>query len=125
MNATTKVASSRSLAARPGLGSVRRVGCDIGARDLFGLRTGHAENPMSHPGRPTHTEPTARGRVAGSAPLDELDAIAVRVTHEADPRAALVHPVGRLLGLDALPAELLERAVEVVDGEGDVVVAGA
>ncbi len=37
--------------------------------------------------------------------LDQLDAVAVRVAHEADPRAALAHAVGRLLGLDALPAE--------------------
>ena len=57
--------------------------------------------------------------------LDQLDAIAVRIADEADPRAALAHPVRRLLGLDALARRAAERAVEVVDGQRDVVVAGA
>src|SRR4029079_19044597 len=37
----------------------------------------------------------------------------------------LTHRVGRLLGLDAVAGEPLERAVEVRDRERDVVVAGA
>src|SRR4051812_8936574 len=57
--------------------------------------------------------------------LDELDPVAVRIAHEAEPRAALANAVGRLLGLDPLLAEALERAVEVLDGDRDVVVAGA
>src|SRR2546423_10842350 len=66
-----------------------------------------------------------RGVLIRSAALDELDAIAVRVAHEADPRAALAHPVQRLLRLDALLRQRREDAVEVVDGDRDVVVAGA
>jgi hypothetical protein len=61
----------------------------------------------------------------GLAALDQLDAIAVRVAHEADPRAALADLVRRLLRLDPVTAEPLQRAVEVVDAERDVVVAGA
>src|SRR3954454_20864820 len=69
---------------------------------------------------------TARRRsLTASASFDQLDAVAVGVAHEADPRAALPDPVGRLLGLDAVAAEPLERAVEVVDGQRDVVVARA
>src|SRR3954452_19385286 len=69
---------------------------------------------------------TARRRsLTASASFDQLDAIAVRITDEADPRAALAHAVRRLLGLDAVPAEPLEGAVEVVDRERDVVVARA
>src|SRR3954451_14152839 len=57
--------------------------------------------------------------------LDDLDAVAVRVAHEADPRAPLADAVGRLLRLDALVLEVLERRVEVRRGDRDVVVAGA
>src|SRR3954447_24324136 len=57
--------------------------------------------------------------------LDELDPVAAGVAHEADPRAAGPQPVGRLLRVDALLGEPLERPVEVVDGQGDVVVARA
>ena len=58
---------------------------------------------------------------------DQLDAVAVRVADEGDPVAlgAPARAVGRLLGLDAVAGEPLEGSVEVVDGEGDVVVAGA
>ena len=61
----------------------------------------------------------------GVAALDQLDAVAVGVAHEAQARAALAHGVGRLLGLDALPGQAGQRRVEVVDGDRDVVVAGA
>src|SRR3954469_6982514 len=64
---------------------------------------------------------TARRRSATLAALDELDAVAVRVAHEADPRAAGPDRVRRLLGLDALRGEVGEGAVEVLDGHGDVV----
>src|SRR3954468_9871725 len=57
--------------------------------------------------------------------LDDLDAVAVRVAHEADPRAPLADAVRRLLRLDALVLEVLERRVEVRRGDRDVVVAGA
>src|SRR3954465_2967217 len=57
--------------------------------------------------------------------LDELDPVAVRIADEAQARAALADAVRRLLGLDALLREALERAVEVLDGDRDVVVAGA
>src|SRR5688500_15578661 len=45
--------------------------------------------------------------------LDQLDSIAVRVAHEAQPRAAVAHGVGRLLRLDALLGEALEGRVDV------------
>src|SRR4051812_15550332 len=61
----------------------------------------------------------------GSALLDELDAVPVRVTDEAQPRAALANRVGRLLGLDAHAREALQGPVHVLDGDRDVVVAGA
>ena len=57
--------------------------------------------------------------------LDQLDAVAVGVLHEADPVAALPHLVGRLLRLDAVGRQALERAVEVVHADRDVVVARA
>jgi hypothetical protein len=58
---------------------------------------------------------------------DQLDPVAVRVADEADPVAlgTAAGAVRRLLRLDALGRELLEGAVEVVDGDRDVVVAGA
>jgi len=58
--------------------------------------------------------------------LDELDAVAVGIADEGDTAAggAAAGAVGRLLGLDALLGEAAEGAVEVADGEGDVVVAG-
>ena len=64
--------------------------------------------------------PSAKRRRLGS--LDQLDPVAVRVTHEAQARSALAHAVGRLLGLDALARELLERRVEVVGADRDVAV---
>src|SRR6185295_16317665 len=60
-----------------------------------------------------------------SAAFDELDPVAVRVADEAEPRAAFAHRVGRALGLDPLPRELLERPVEVVHAQRDVAVGGA
>src|SRR5918999_1902596 len=59
--------------------------------------------------------------------LDQLDAVAVRVAHEADPRAlgAASGPVRRLLGLDALGCQPLERPLQVLHAERDVVVARA
>src|SRR5436853_7523400 len=68
----------------------------------------------------------AVGSTAGGLPpLDELGPVAVRVADEAQPRAALADGVRRLLGLDAVLAQTGERAVEVLDGDRDVVVAGA
>src|SRR3954451_15133706 len=66
-----------------------------------------------------------RGSGIRSAALDQLDAIAVRVAHEADPRPALAHAVGRLLGLDALVLQVREGRIEVGRRDRDVVVAGA
>src|SRR4051794_6975845 len=57
--------------------------------------------------------------------LDELDPVAVRIADEAQARAALADAVRRLLGLDALLAQALEGAVEILHGDRDVVVAGA
>ena len=58
---------------------------------------------------------------------DQLDAVAVGVAEEADQVAlgAAAGAVGGLFGLDAVGGEALEGGVEVVDREGDVVVAGA
>ena len=57
--------------------------------------------------------------------LDQLDPVPVRVAHEAQARAALAHAVGRLLGLDALARQPLERRVEVVGADRDVPVGRA
>jgi hypothetical protein len=46
--------------------------------------------------------------------------LSIGVAYEADPRAALDHPVRRPLGLDALVGQLPESAVEVVDADRDV-----
>src|SRR4051794_24028823 len=67
----------------------------------------------------------AGSRGASRRALDQLDPVVVRVAHEADAVAALAHGVRRPLGLDALLRELGERAVEVVDRDRDVAVAGA
>src|SRR5919108_1998028 len=60
-----------------------------------------------------------------TAALDQLDPVAVRVAHEADARAlgAASGPVRRLLRIDPVRRQSLERAVEVLDGQRDVVVA--
>src|SRR3954464_6698766 len=68
---------------------------------------------------------TAWRRSGTSAPFDELDPVAIRIAHEADPRPALTDAVRRLLRVDALRGQVVQRAVEVVDGKRDVVVAGA
>jgi hypothetical protein len=52
-------------------------------------------------------------------------AVPVRVSHETDPRTTGADGVRRTLGLDALFCEYRKRGVQVVDGEGDVAVAGA
>src|SRR5438552_3045481 len=67
----------------------------------------------------------ARVCASGAATLDQLDPVAVRIAHEAQPAAALAHAVGRPLGLDALLGERRQRRVEVADRHGDVAVAGA
>src|SRR5919197_3742362 len=73
----------------------------------------------------TNGAPPDRPVPPGALPLDELDPVAVRIAHEAEPRAAFAHAIGRPLGLDSLPGEPLQRPVEVVDRDGDVAVAGA
>ena len=67
----------------------------------------------------------AAGRRQVALALDQLDAVAVRVADEAEPRAALAYLVRLALGLDALGGQALERAVEVLDRQRDVPVAGA
>src|SRR6266498_4195396 len=57
--------------------------------------------------------------------LDQLDAVAVRIPDEAEPRAALAHGVRGAFRLDALLGEARERAVQIVHGDGDVAVAGS
>src|SRR5262249_47921133 len=57
--------------------------------------------------------------------LDDLDPVAVGVAHEAKPRAALAHGIGRLLGLNPLRGQLGERAIEIVGGDRDVPITGA
>src|SRR5919204_5254602 len=69
-----------------------------------------------------HVSPQRPG--AGSG-FDQLDAVAVRVADEAEPRAALGDGVRRALGLDARAGEPLEGPVEVVDRDRDVAIAGA
>ena len=60
-----------------------------------------------------------------SASLDQLDAIAVGVTDEAQPVAAIADRVRRPLGLDPLIGQTLERRVEVGRRDRDVPVPGA
>ena len=67
------------------------------------LRSASATCRSRPPGRPAPGR--GRRRSAAVRALDQLDPVAVRVAHEAEPRAALAHLVGRLLGLDALLGE--------------------
>ena len=60
-----------------------------------------------------------------SGTFDELDPVAVRVAHEAQPRAVLAHRVRRLLGLDALLAQARRASRRGRRRHRDVVVAGA
>src|SRR2546425_1673986 len=57
--------------------------------------------------------------------LKELDAIAIGVLDEAQPRAALAHGVRRLLWLDPLLGQARERRVEVLGGDRDVAIPAA
>src|SRR5579884_313109 len=57
--------------------------------------------------------------------LDDLDPVAVRVAHEAQPRAAVTNGVGRALGLDPLLGQAGQRRVELARRDRDVPVAGA
>src|ERR671922_2821597 len=76
----------------------------------------------SHPrARPAPSATTANS----GDPLDQLDPVAVRITHEANPRAALADAVWRPLRLDAGRSEALERLVEVIGRDRNVAVAGA
>src|SRR3954453_13987468 len=59
------------------------------------------------------------------AAVDQLDSVAVRIAHEADERPAFAHAVRLAFGLDALPLQLFERLLHVVDRQRDVAVAGA
>ena len=91
-----------------------------------GTRSRWSRRPRPRPRSPAASWSGAGGSTSGaSAGLDELDPVPVRIADEADPAAALAHLVGRLLGLDALAGKALERPVQVLDGHGDVVVAGA
>src|SRR6185503_11971765 len=58
---------------------------------------------------------------------DELDAVAVGIPYERDEGTlgAAARAVRRLLGLDAVLGELLQRPLQVVDQDGDVVVTRA
>ena len=67
----------------------------------------------------------SRALVSRVSRLDQLDAVAVRVAHEADPRAALAHRYGGFSGSMPFSPSCASVAVEVVDGQRDVVVAGA
>ncbi len=52
--------------------------------------------------------------------------LSIRISHEADPRAALTHLVGRPLGLDRVrPGQRREGAVEIVHADRDVTVGSA
>src|SRR5215211_2697294 len=87
-----------------------------------------ARTTFRHRTTPEPSAPAPRprqGTLARGVRLDELDPVAVRIAHEAQAVAALAHGVRRLLGLDALPRELGECAVEILGRDRDVVVAGA
>src|SRR5947208_1245297 len=67
----------------------------------------------------------ARGSPTALGAPDDLDPVAVGITDEAEPRAALAHLVRRPLGLDALLRETRKRALQVVDADRDVAVTGS
>ena len=58
------------------------------------------------------------------AALDQLDPVLIRISDEAQQRAALADRVRRPLRLDPLLCELLERLRHVLDRERDVAVGG-
>src|SRR5215211_1356888 len=60
-----------------------------------------------------------------AAAVDQFDAVAVGILDEAEPGAAVADAVRLALGLDPLIGQAGEGLIEVVDGEGDVPVAGA
>src|SRR5688500_2237074 len=94
------------------------------ARVNAGLREPTTPRTISGP-RTGRVAPGGRGCGAALRLLDGLDPVAVRVADEADPRATRPYLVRRLLGLDAALGQRGELAVEVVDGQRDVVVARA
>src|SRR3954470_3765875 len=126
------VSSARSIGAAPSSPAASRPAPTRTASWISSVRFHQPWPPCSPHEKTTRRNEfdprsmTARRRsLTASASLDELDAIAVGVADETDPRAALAQPVRRLLGLDAMAAQPLEGAVEVVDGQRDVVVARA
>src|SRR2546423_470161 len=70
--------------------------------------------------------PTGSRVAPGGSPLgalDQLHPVAVGIAHEADPRPLVTssRAVGRLLRLDAIRGETLERVFQPVHGYRDVV----
>jgi hypothetical protein len=101
--------------------SKRPLGRDRNLRDFaVGRGTLKGQSRSACPPPSVHQAP-----LAGA--FNDLDSIPVRVADEGDEGTlgATAGTVGRLLRLDALLGQLAERAVEVVHGDRDVVVARA
>src|SRR5215210_4254916 len=83
-------------------------------------------SPEESPSFPT-LKMSVRCATASRLAPDQLDPVAVRIADERDhrPLGAAPGPVRRLLGLDAVGGQLLERLVQVVDQDRYVVVARA
>src|SRR4051812_29499147 len=108
----------------------KREGCQKAeSRDCKGRKAHGGDPPRSNASGQCHST-SRRGAKTGQPlrwlrALDYLDSIPVRVADEADAGAALADGVGRPLRLDPLLRERAESAVEVVDRDRDVAVAGA
>src|SRR5204863_10048854 len=60
-----------------------------------------------------------------TAPLDQLDPVAVRILHETEPRASFADAVRLALRPDSRILQSREGRIEVVDADRDVAVTGA
>src|SRR5579875_442619 len=98
--------------------------CRSPTRDASDSRDRGSQSPG--PGAPTDTRSSSdRPPSLSLRALDDLDPVAVRVTHEAESVAALAHPVGRALRLDPLLGQTREHRVEIVGRDRDMAVASA
>ena len=117
----------------PGANRLQRDRVDADSADRGATRGGSLLPPARDQGgrglaRRRSGRPTRAARPGGDLThLDQLDAVPIRVADEADAGAlgAATGPVGGLLRIDSLGGQSLEGAVEVLDADRDVVVAGA
>src|SRR2546421_2573791 len=74
----------------------------------------------TRPPTPDHQNQPARVLHLDAAAVDQLDAVAVGVAHEAEQRAAFSHAIRLSLGLDSLILEPRERLLQIVHGQRDM-----